>query len=99
MTGFLTDDELYTLTRRMQGAARIRVLKRQGIAFKLDGNGSPVVSWASVNAVSGKVARKSGPNIGYFRNKRNGASSTQRPGAATPGVPVPRGVLLLSEGR
>jgi uncharacterized protein DUF4224 len=85
---FLTDDELYTLTKRKQGAAQIRVLKRQGIAFKLDGNNSPVVSWAAVNAVSGKVAKKSGPNIGYFRNKRNGASSTQRPGAATPGVSV-----------
>jgi hypothetical protein len=62
MTGFLTDDELYTLTRRTQGAARIRVLKRQGIAFKLDGNGDPVVTWESVNRHSGSMAKQRGIN-------------------------------------
>lgn len=66
---FLTEDELYTLTKRKQGAARIRVLKRQGIAFKLDGNGSPVVTWESVNAHSGRIPkRKSGIHYGALRS-------------------------------
>lgn len=55
---FLTDDELTTLTDRIQGAARIRVLKRQGIAFKLNGSGQPVVTWESVHTHSGRVPQK-----------------------------------------
>lgn len=59
---FLTEDELYTLTRRTQGAAQMRVLKRQGIAFKLDGDGHPVTTWESVNSHSGRIRKRSQPN-------------------------------------
>lgn len=63
--GFLTEDELYTLTGRKRASARIRVLRRQGIAFKLDGDGNPAVVWASVLAHSGRIPsqHRSEPNF------------------------------------
>jgi hypothetical protein len=78
---FLTETELSTLTRRKQPAARIRVLKKQGIAFKLDGDGRPVVSWASVNAVSGRVPKRATPNheaLQQLMEPRNGKAPPTR---------------------
>jgi len=66
---FLTEAELFTLTARKQPAAQIRVLKKQGIAFKLDGGGHPVVTWESVNVHSGRVPRKAEPNFEALRKR------------------------------
>jgi len=102
MTGFLTEEELYTLTKRKRSSAIIRVLKVQGIAFKLDGNGHPVVTWESVNAHSGVIRKKRQPNIGVFtfRSMRNGASPKDRAqGVPAAGDALPRGVPLPSKVR
>jgi hypothetical protein len=63
LIGFLTEEDVFTLTKRKYASARIRVLKKQGISFKLDGNGDPVVAWASVIAVSGRIPKKAEPNV------------------------------------
>lgn len=38
---FLSDEELFQLTKRVQVVARIRELRRQGIAFNVDADGRP----------------------------------------------------------
>lgn len=100
--GFLTDAELFTLTKRTHASARIRVLKKQGIAFKLDGDGHPVVTWESVNAVSGRVAKKSRPNseaLEKLMESSNGRTTKDRPRASAACDVLPRRVLLSPDRR
>lgn len=97
---FLTDDELTTLTDRRQGAARVRVLKKQGIAFKLNGSGQPVVTWESVNMHSGRIQKRREVDYKAWDALMDqyGKATKKRTRAPQKGVPVPRGVLLRPTG-
>lgn len=99
-TGFLTDDDLFTLTKRRRGSARIRVLRKQGIAFKLDGNGDPVVVWASLLAQSGQTRKRSTLNHDALQ-KLIDHGRTQKERTRTPQTRdvVSRRVLLSSDRR
>lgn len=46
---FLTSQELQRLTGRIQGAAQIRWLRREGYRLTVDANGYPVVAIAELN--------------------------------------------------
>lgn len=46
---FLTTQELERLTGRIQGAAQIRWLRREGYRLTVDANGYPVVAIAEIN--------------------------------------------------
>lgn len=98
---FLTADEIHTLTKRKQGAAQVRVLTRQGIAFKLDGNGHPVVTWESVNAHSGRIPKHRGINHEALSALMDQCGKATRNRARTPQerMPVPRGVAVRPKGR
>lgn len=54
---FLSEEELYTLTGRKRPSSRIKVLNQQKIAYRLDGNGYPVVLCSEVEQA--KIAGQS----------------------------------------
>ena len=55
MSGFLTRQEVVTLTGRKIKRTQIRVLRKRGIRFTLDDDGWPVVTWAAVEPPTPKA--------------------------------------------
>lgn len=49
----LSADELYKLTKRVRYKAQMSVLRSQGIDFRIDGDGAPVVLRSAVEAILG----------------------------------------------
>jgi len=60
----LTPAEVYSLTKRKRHKAQMAVLRSQGIDFRLDGDGAPVVLRSTVEAIlgAGKSSEK-GPRL------------------------------------
>lgn len=54
----LTPAEVYALTKRKRHKAQMAVLRAQGIDFRQDGNGAPVVLRSTVRAILGGERRE-----------------------------------------
>jgi len=52
---FLSHIDLVELTGRIFKSKQIEVLRKQGIPFRLNASGRPVVTWASVNGTKETV--------------------------------------------
>ena len=55
MTGFLCPADLHTLTGYQRPAKQIEVLRWQGIPFRVNAAGRPVVCWSAVEGVDHKA--------------------------------------------
>lgn len=63
---FLDQDQLKRLTGRSRPAEQMEYLRRNGIPFKPDADGKPVVLVAAVNAaLGGTAANESGPRLRF----------------------------------
>lgn len=47
-SGFLNDEELHQLTGRRMKSRQIAWLRAQGLPFRINATGHPVVTWAAV---------------------------------------------------
>lgn len=59
--GFLDDDDLRLLTGRGQKSRQIQWLRSEGIPFRVNATGHPVVTWAAVEGRKDTAAQAPQP--------------------------------------
>lgn len=74
MSGFLDDDALHRLTGRRMKSLQIAWLKAEGVPFRVNATGHPVVTWAAVDGRQEQQAQQAPKAQGWRPRVINGSA-------------------------